>query len=102
MATCSLELQLDASDICGKAERLKSLLQQIPKRAAKRFARKALALVNHGLVLENVEPIRDAAETPNSRIVGRLRLNIVGIDELIAAATRRAAKFQCDRYRVHE
>lgn len=94
MATGTLDLQMDSSDLSGKAQKLKSLLQQIPKRAAKRFARKALALVDHGCVLENIEPIRDATETPNSRIVGRLRLNIVGIDELIAAATRRAAKFQ--------
>lgn len=102
MATGSLEFQLDASDLSVQAQRLKSLLQQIPKRAAKRFARKALALVDYGCILERVEPIRGATETTNSRIVGRLRVKVAGIDELIVAATRRAAKFQCDRYRVHE
>lgn len=88
-----LEIKIDSASLVAQLIGLKKLLEKIPKRAAKRFARKAFRLVHGGIILERVEPVDSPTETPDVRIAGCFRINIAGLDELICAAARRAAKF---------
>ena len=95
----SLHIAIDSSALQAQYAELKRLLHLIPKRAAKRIARKAQRLVRVGFRWRNAPagPERakvtdDAAKACNGRIVGSIAAEVVGLDELIAATARRAEK----------
>lgn len=88
-----LEIKIDSAALVAQLIGLKKLLEKIPKRAAKRFARKAFGLVHDGIILERVEPIDSPTEAPDVCIAGCFRIDVAGLDKLICAAARRAAKF---------
>lgn len=94
-----LHIAIDSSALLAQYAELKRLLHLIPKRAAKRIANKARRLFRLGFRWRNAPdgPERakaadDAAKTCNGRIVGGVVAEVVGLDELIAAAARRAEK----------
>ncbi len=81
----TMTVRLDCKLLLRQFEQLQWLLEQIPKRRARRFARKAQRL----LLGCHVAQRRDRRNRPTSLTGARaVQIRVAGIDELIAAAMR--------------
>ena len=101
MAVGKLLIQVDAGRVSAQLAALEWLLPLLPDRVSRRFRQKAHRLVG-GAVAKLADRSRRAARTSDGVIVGRIRVEVGGLDELIAAAARRAARLvRAKRNRVH-
>lgn len=88
-----LSLQLDTGRVLAQIETLTWLVALLPQRVAHRFRHKAHCLLL-GVEAKSSDRRCGAAQTGDGICVGRVLVEVPGLDELIAAAARRAAKRQ--------
>lgn len=85
MKSCTLTLSIDTSLVQRQVRQLGALLEHLPKRRARKFARKAYRLFFAGSLCQVRNGKHRLAPAAGDVAV---QIRIVGLDELIAAAMR--------------
>lgn len=88
----TMQVKLDVKLMMLQVQQLADLLEHLPKRRSRQFARKAFCLL-HGVELRKVRGGKSCA----ADIAGDLtfQARVVGLDELIAAAMRAGQREVC-------
>jgi hypothetical protein len=90
--TVQIQLQMNTKLLTMQLGQLSGLIQQLSKRRARRFARKAFCLVQNGRLsgidCREVRPTSAASQL-------RFQICVVGLDQLIAAALRASQGKRC-------